>query len=328
MPAVVLDYDDGVDGRAARQSHLWIGILVAATCAPAANFELIGHIQPAQPLPVYLQGASTPFKATTEVDLNGRFRFRKLLQGTYVLIVAGLQRTVEVGPSLADSNGRVNVSVVLPETSSGLSVERRVSVSVRELSVSKEARREFEEAQKGLGRRDAPAAIAHLKRSVELAPGFSAAWNHLGTIAYQSGQYVEAEFDFRKGLEADPDAYAPLVNLGGVLINLAKWDEALEYNMRAVRKSANDALANSQLGMSYFYRGELDAAEKYLTAAKQLDPAHFSHPQMLLAEIHLRRNEPEAAVRELEDLLARHPDLPNASKIKEEIAFLQAGSFR
>ena len=170
------------------------------------------------------------------------------------------------------------------------------------------------------------AAIAHLKRAVELAPQFSDAWNHLGTIAYQTGRYAEAETDFRKGLEAEPDAYAPLVNLGGVLINLAKWDEALAYNRQAVLKSPHDALANSQLGIAYFYAGQLDSAEKYLTAAKQIDPAHFSHPQMLLAEIHLRRNEPEAAAGELQDLLKWHPDLPDARKIKAEIARLRAGN--
>ena len=76
--------------------------------------------------------------------------------------------------------------------------------------------------------------------------------------------------------------------------------------------------------MAYFYSGQLDAAEKYLTEAKQIDPAHFSHPQVLLAEIHLRRNEPEAAAGELEDLLKQHPDLPNASKIEEQIARLRA----
>jgi Tfp pilus assembly protein PilF len=323
-----LDYDEGVDGWAARGACVWFAMLVAAACAQAADFELNGHIQPEQPVRVYLQGATTPFKATTEADLNGRFHFRKLLRGTYVVMVGGLQRTVEVGPSLADSKGRVSVTIVLQDTDAGSGLERRASVSVRELSIPNEARREYEEAQKALGRRDVPAAIAHLKGAVELAPDFTTAWNHLGTIAYQSGQYVEAEADFRKALDADPDAYAPLVNLGGVLINLGKWDEALECNRRAVLKSPHDGLANSQLGMSYFYEGQLDAAEKYLTAAKQIDPAHFSHPQLLLAEIHLRRNEPEAAVRELKDLLNRHPDLSNAAKIREEILRLRAGSLR
>jgi tetratricopeptide (TPR) repeat protein len=251
---------------------------------------------------VNLQGATTPFKATTEADPNGRFHFRKLFPGTYVLMVGGLQQTVEVGPGLADSKGRVNVSINLPDAEPRF--ERGARISVRELSIPKEAWREYEAAQKVLGRRDVPGAVAHLKRALALAPRFSAAWNHLGTLAYQTGQFIEAEADFRKGLEADPDAYAPLVNLGGVLVNLGKWDEALEYNRRAVLKSPNDALANSQLGMAYFYLGKLDSAEKYLTAAKQIDPGHFSHPQMLLAEIHLRLNESEAAVGELRDLLA------------------------
>jgi tetratricopeptide (TPR) repeat protein len=122
---------------------------------------------------------------------------------------------------------------------------------------------------------------------------------------------------------ADPEAYAPLVNLGGVLLNLGRWSKALGYNLQAARKSPSDALANSQLGMSYFYTGQFDPAEKYLTAAKQIDPAHLSHPQLLLAEIHLRRNEPEAAADELEDLIVRHPDLANAVKIKETIVRLR-----
>ena len=303
-----------------------ISIVALITCAPAADLELTGHIQPERSLAVYLQGVTTPFSAITDADLNGRFHFRKLLAGAYVLMVGGLQRTVEVGPGVADLKGRVSLTIDLRNIDVEPGLELRARVSVHELSVSRDARREYEDAEKALGRRDVPAAVAHLKLAVELAPQFSAAWNHLGTIAYQTGQYVEAETDFRKGLDADPDAYAPLVNLGGVLINLAKWDEALECNRRAVLRNPTDALANSQLGIAYFYEGQLDDAEKYLTAAKHIDPAHFSHPQLLLAEIHMRRNEPAAAAAELEDLLQRHPDLPNASGIKEEIARLGAGN--
>ena len=295
-------------------------MLVVATCAQAVDFGLIGQIQLEQSLNVYLQGATTPFNATTEADLNGRFHFRKLLACTCVLMVVSHQRTVEVGPSLADSKGRVSVTIDLRDVDVNPNIESRASISVRELFVPKEARREYEDAEKALGRRDVPAAVTHLKWALKVAPQFSAAWNHLGTIAYQTGQYAEAEADFRKGLEADPDAYAPLVNLGAVLINVAKWGEALEYNRRAVLKRPNDSLANSQLGMAYLYTGQLNIAEKYLTAAKQIDPAHFSHRQLLLAEIHLRHNERAAAAGELQDLLKRHPDLPNATKIKDEIA--------
>lgn len=240
-----------------------------------------------------------------------------------MLMVGTLQRTMEVGPSLADSKDRISITINLADAGVDPNFSARNRVSIRELSVSKEAQREYDKAEEALGRGNVSAAVEHLKRAVALAPRFSAAWNHLGTIAYQTRQYPEAESDFRKGLEADPEAYPPLVNLGGVLLNLGKWSEALDYNGAAVRRSPNGALANSQLGMAYFYSGQLDSAEKYLLAAKQIDAAHFSHPQQLLAEIHLRRNEPEAAASELQDLLTRHPDLPNASKIKEAIARLR-----
>jgi tetratricopeptide (TPR) repeat protein len=337
--AFTLDYDDGMCGWELLRAFSRIVLLIVTLCAQAvhlsaqvpspdaqASFELTGRIQPPQSLPVYLQGATAPFEAITEADLDGRFHFRKLTAGAYVVMVGALQRTVEVGSSLADSKGRVNVTIDLRNAEVEKNLGRKDRVSVRELSIPKEAWREYQEAQKALGKRDVTAAVAHLKRAVELAPVFSAAWNHLGTIAYQSGQYVEAEADFRKGLDAEPDAYAPLVNLGGVLINLAKWDQALEYNRQAVLKSPHDALANSQLGTACFYAGQLGLAEKYLAAAKQIDPAHFSHPQVLLAEIHVRRNEPDAAAAELEDLLRRHPDLPDASRIKAQIARLRAGN--
>ncbi len=300
------------------------GILLAALTSAAADFELNGQLQPKQALSVHLHGATTPFSATSTANLNGKFHFRKLPAGAYVLMVGDLQRTVEVGPSLADAKDRISITINLPDTGIDPNFSAKDRVSLRELSISKEALHAYDAAEQALERRNVPAAVEHLKRAVALAPQFSAAWNHLGTIAYQAAQYPEAESDFRRAFEADPEAYPPLVNLGGVLLNLGDWSDALEYNRAAVSKSPTDALANSQLGMSYFYSGQLDLAEKYLTAAKQIDPAHFSHPQLLLAEIHLRRNEPESAASELQDLLVRHPDLPNASKVKDAIAKLCA----
>jgi regulator of sirC expression with transglutaminase-like and TPR domain len=62
---------------------------------------------------------------------------------------------------------------------------------------------------------------------------------------------------------------------------------------------------------------------KYLEIARRIDPAHFSHPQLVLAEIHLRRGENSAAADALEDFLRHHPDFPAADKIRENIAKLR-----
>jgi tetratricopeptide (TPR) repeat protein len=158
---------------------------------------------------------------------------------------------------------------------------------------------------------------------VEVAPRFANAWNTLGTIAYQTGRFALAEERFREALKQDPAAYAPLVNLGGVLVTLHKLDEALEVNVHAALTRPNDALANSQLGMTYFELGQFEPAVKYLDRARRIDPAHFSHPQLFLAEIHLRRGEKRDAASVLEEFLRYHPDYAQAEAVRRNIVELR-----
>jgi len=301
-----------------------------AQCAPAADFDLVGQIVPEAAASVSLHGATAPFESATLSDERGRFRFRKVAPGVYTLAVfqpafGEARQTVEVGPGVADSAGRVKVTLRLEsgKFESDDARRRGATVSTRELSIPARARREYREAQRCLSRRDVAGAVAHLRRAIEIAPRFAAAWNHLGTIAYQGRNYKEAEDNFRHGLAADPEAFEPLVNLGGVLLNLGRVDEALQYNLHGALRRPNDALVNAQLGMSYFLSGNLDLAAQYLTLARQIDPAHFSHPQLLLSEIHLRRNERAAAIEELEDFLKRHPDAPEAPEVKSTITRLK-----
>ena len=309
---------------------LWI-LLLAASAAGAqetAEFELQGLIKPAGRASVTLYGATSPFAASTLAGPDGRFRFRKLLAGAYTVAVFMPRRgesreTIDIGPSLADRKGRVSITLDLKEARF-VEDRRRHTVSARELSIPESARREYMEAQKLLSKRDVPGATARLERAVGLAPQFVAAWNNLGTIAYQSRDYATAEKHFRRALSEDPAAYEPLVNLGGALLTLMKAGEALQFNLYAVLSRPNDALANAQLGMTYFALGSLDLAEKYLVIARQLDPGHFSHPQLTLAEVHLRRKQYARAAGELEDFLRRHPDWTGAAKMRDAIAGLRA----
>ncbi|MEO7145487.1 MAG: tetratricopeptide repeat protein, partial [Bryobacteraceae bacterium] len=76
-------------------------------------------------------------------------------------------------------------------------------------------------------------------------------------------------------------------------------------------------------GMTYYAQGNFPSAEKYLLAAQTLDPAHFSHPQLVLAEIYTRGGKRAAAVAELEDFLKRHPDAPEAARVRAATAALR-----
>ena len=290
------------------------------------QYEVAGQISPEGLAAVTLFGATRPFTAWAEADEDGRFRFKKIEPGSYTLavMVAGLgeaRRTIEVGPSTADGKRRVWLDLrftggdfVLDEAT------RRHAVTATQLAIPDKAVRHYADARKALSRHDAEAAIRSLEHAIELAPDFAAAWNELGTIAYQTQRFERAAECFRRALAADPGAYEPLVNLGGVLISLHRLEEALDHNVRAVVLRPNDPLANSQLGLTYFEIGDYDLALKHLARAVSLDPAHFSHPQLVMAEIHLRRNDRRAAAADLENFLQHHPDWPRAAKMREQIA--------
>jgi tetratricopeptide (TPR) repeat protein len=292
----------------------------------AQTFDLRGTLVPATKASISLHGSTTPFHSSTLSGANGQFRFKGLLQGTYTLIIfvpgsGEVRKTIEVGPAVASKASRVEIAVKLDDAK--MTPDRSSLVSMRQLSIPDSAHGEYRRAVGKLGNRDIPAAIRHLERAVEIAPQFASAWNHLGTIAYQTQRYPDAEKYFRRSLEADPDAYEPLVNLGGVLVTLGRFDEAWNYNLHATLRRPNDALAQSQMGMTYAGLRRPDLAEKYLLEAIRLDPAHFSHPQLLLAEIYASRGQDAKAAGALESFLRHHPGYPREAQLREAISKLR-----
>lgn len=305
-----------------------LAIAVALLLAPALgrDYPVRGQIVPACAASVSLHGATSPFHASVLAGADGRFQFKKIAAGTYTLIVfvpgrGETRKTIDVGPSTASRHGRVDLVIGLDE--SKMTPDRTGSVSVKELSIPQRARDEFRDASRKLGQRDIAGAIACLNRAVEIAPQFSSAWNHLGTIAYQTQRYTDAERYFRRALEADGNAYEPLVNLGGALVTMGRYEEAWNYNLHAVLYRPNDALAQAQMGMTYFGMGKLELAEKYLLEARRLDAGHFSNPQLLLAEIYLRQKRAGAAADQMEEFLHYHPDWPNAAEMRRGISKLR-----
>lgn len=314
---------------------LLAGLQAAGAVAAGEEYELTGRIvyeegafsPDATPL-VLLEGITKPFAAHTLADRSGKFRFRKLPPDRYTLIVSiarvgQCQRTIEISPGLADSRDRISVKVLFrPQSRSG----NFGGVSAAELSVPEKARKEYEKAYRRLGRRDLAGAVAHLEKSVRLAPQFVSAWNVLGTLAFQSGDFALAESRFREALKHDPEYYPALVNLGGALLSLNRIPESLETNLAAARERPDDALAHSQLGLSYYFLERPVEAARHLERAIALDPAHFSFPQLPLADIYLQRRDPVSATRVLRQFLALHPDAAQAPAVRTQLEVLGIGT--
>ncbi len=302
---------------------LWL-LALAASAQPKYSVE--GRFQPPALGTVSVNAAAFPFTTSVLSDLGGRFRFRNLEEGSYTLSVfvpgrGELRRTIVLSPSTVDKKRRLRLDLSMDGES--LDREAALNVSARQLSISSQARQAFADAMKRLSRNDVNGAEEKLREAVKLSPRFCEAWNHLGTIAYHAKRYDLAEEMFRKALEADNQMYEPLVNLGGVLINLGRNPEAERYNRHAVLRKPGDPLAHAQLGMTLLYQGQFREAETHLREAIRLDPAHFSYPQLHLAEALIRQGKSRETADVLEAFLQANPDLSAASAIREQIRQLR-----
>jgi len=104
---------------------------------------------------------------------------------------------------------------------------------------------------------------------------------------------------------------------------MGRHEDALPYSQYAVLARPQSVLANSQVGMNHFFLGEVARALEYLEKAKQLDPSHFSHPQLVLAELHAQQGRAPEAIEELKDFLRRHPDSQRADQVRRSIEILK-----
>lgn len=307
-----------------------VALALAASGSNAAKLELRGQVQPPYPgILANLSAQQFPFDATVTCDKTGRFRFTKLAPGAYTLSVfvrgEGLVRkSVQLDAAKADSKGVVWLDVAFKVPDGDTSVvqyaKRTGAVPFWALQIAPKARREYRDARRALSEQRIEDTIRHLKKAVEMSPEFAAAWQLLGQIAFQSDRLAEAEMCFRRVLAQDPDALESIVNLGAVLLNRNRCAEALPYSERAVRELPTDAATNSQLGKNYLCLGDAVRALQYFSAAKQIDPGHYSKPQLALAMIYMSMGADLLARAELDEALARFPDDGLAIDLKKKLA--------
>ena len=295
------------------------GLLLPAKmhAADVSNYELHGAVSwpegikaEGSSLIVQLSGVESDLQLSGVADAKGLFRFKKIPAGMYLLTAfipraARSRMTIEIGPSFADSKGRVEVSIRLAPRRPR---PERFQVPAGQLGIPKRARDEYEKGMQRLSKRDRDGAAAAFARALTAAPEFSAAHYQLGIIASQQGRLSEAEAHYRTALQQSPGYYPYLLGLGGSLLALRDGAQAVSVNEGAVRARPEDPQAHIQMGYSYLLVGRLEDAEKHFKQTIALDPANYHYPQLALAEIYRMRQDYSAVVVQLEDFLKLHPD--------------------
>lgn len=115
-------------------------------------------------------------------------------------------------------------------------------------------------------------AAALYEQVLELWPRHAAASINLGTILYNDRRFDEAEKRYRRAAEIDPDYALAFFDLGNVLDELRRLPEAISAYNRAIQLVPQYADAHYNLALAYERTGERRRALRHWLCYVRLDP--------------------------------------------------------
>ncbi|HVB85301.1 MAG TPA: tetratricopeptide repeat protein [Candidatus Dormibacteraeota bacterium] len=137
------------------------------------------------------------------------------------------------------------------------------------------------------------------------SPDKQAAWFMLGAIYDRQKKYSQAETQFRKVLDVNPDN-APVLNYYGYMLadRGVRMEEATSLIQRALKVDPNNGAYLDSLGWAYFKQNRLTEAEQYLRQAidrQGNDPTILEH----LGDVYLKLGNTQQAAQTFEQALAQ-----------------------
>ncbi|NCS91409.1 MAG: tetratricopeptide repeat protein, partial [Candidatus Altiarchaeum hamiconexum] len=128
---------------------------------------------------------------------------------------------------------------------------------------------------------------------IKINPNYSEAHNNLGNLLQNLKRYEEAEKEYREAIRINPDYADAHNNLGNLLQNLKRYEEAEKEYREAIKINPNDILAHQNISELYFvikdYKKSLEYAEKSLEISKEIKYKIISKFLILINLIALER---------------------------------------
>jgi tetratricopeptide (TPR) repeat protein len=171
---------------------------------------------------------------------------------------------------------------------------------------------------------DAEQSAQKAEQMAHEAAGRVSAWYVLGSIYERQKKFDEAEQEFRKVLDANPNN-GPVLNYYGYMLadRGVRVTEATSLIQRALKQEPNNGAYLDSLGWAYFKQNKLAEAEEYLRRAVERegdDPTILSH----LAEVYLKLGQHERAAELFERSLAQWQKALPADYEAEKVTAVEA----
>jgi tetratricopeptide (TPR) repeat protein len=122
---------------------------------------------------------------------------------------------------------------------------------------------------------DARAALAELRKAVELNPQLPVANGMLGRALLRNGEHAAAHRAFLRELEVNPDDFDTNLQVGELKKRDQQFDEARIYIERALRMRPGDAMAQFAMAGVLVSKGENERARELLEAVVAAQPKYI-----------------------------------------------------
>lgn len=161
-------------------------------------------------------------------------------------------------------------------------------------------------------------ALGDFQAAEQLCPEFADLHSTVATIQMKLSRYPDAEAEYRKALEADPDDPAHPYNLGVCLLKQSKSEAAIDALKKSVALDGTFEPALTNLGAAYLGKDQNEAARQALEKAILADPespaAHYN-----LGLAYERLDRPRDAERQYKETLSADPRHEDAKKGLERV---------
>jgi tetratricopeptide (TPR) repeat protein len=291
----------------------------AARNTVAGSVFIDGETQPAARVRVDVRAVTGGAIATTFTDSSGRFEAPAT--GTGAVIVAVDEQGYEPVEQRVDvgyEGGAPGVIITLRKArATPTPVERTgYTVSVRDLKVPGKARHEFAKGIERLQKNDAEGSLGHFKEATDAFPNYYEAYYQIGVANLELRRGDEAEQALQKSIDLSGGSYAePQFALGALLCDRQSFSEAERVLRRAIDVDGSSWKGHLFLGQALFGQNKLADAEKSAREVLLRKP-DVPSTYVLLANIHIRRQEYILGIKDLDTFLNMKPEGPTSDQAR------------
>lgn len=274
--------------------------------------------QPIEMLKVELKKLTGEVVSTSFTRTNGEFDFSGITNGMYYIVIEEKgYEPVREGVEVFNAP-RTGLFIFLRRPLELGSSPPNKTVSARELSIPRKA---HDSLQKGADRlyqkNDAKGSLPLFQRAIAELPSYYEAYHLMGVAYLRLGQTAEAEQALRKSIELSEQKYfAPNVDLAAMLSNERRFAEAEPVARLSIELDQNAWNGHYELARALVGLNRVDAAEKSALEARTRNP-NFPQLHLLLANIHIRKHEPNALLEDIDTYLKLDPNGPMNSQARQ-----------